>query len=176
MTTNFNQTGVQCHSKVSEVIEYGVYVVYDTVLQTYDLPVIIPTNKYYDYFNIIVNDVQSKYFNHEDDYILYRTGSYDVNTGIISNQPEQKINVLSYFINHSKRKLQTIIQTINYLPSGYFKMPAEQKQSIQDKIDDAIVKYVSDYVVPDMDFNVIKERLSKSDKSDEMSDTFQSLQ
>lgn len=162
MTTNYEKSGVQTLPNLSEVIEYGVYVVYDTVTQIYDLPVIIPVNKYYDYYNLIINDLNSKYYNHEDDYVLFRIGNYDTNNGIIENIAPQKLNSLSFFINQSKRNLQTIIQTINFLPHGYYKMSSEQKQSIQEKIDDSIVKYVSEYVVPDMDFKTIKEKLSDS--------------
>ena len=48
----------------------GVYSVYDCVLKQYDFPICVPVVKLDDYMKLLVNDVNSKYFNHESDYIL----------------------------------------------------------------------------------------------------------
>lgn len=134
-----------------DTLKIGVYTIYDCVLKQFDIPIAIPVSKLYDYLNLLVNDVNSKYFNHEADFILNKIGNFNIETGEIESHFIERIQTLDNFIDNQKRKLQVIIQTLNYLPTGYFKMPLEQKQVVQEKIDNAITKYVADYVVPDMD-------------------------
>lgn len=140
----------------NDTLKIGVYTIYDCVLKQFDIPIAIPVSKLYDYMNLLVNDVNSKYFNHESDYILNKTGDFNTETGEIEPHFIERIHTLDKYINNEKRKLQTIIQTLNYLPTGYFKMSSEQKQAIQYKIDNAITKYVEDFVIPDMDINSSK--------------------
>lgn len=143
----------------NDTLKIGVYTIYDCVLKQFDIPIAVPVSKLYDYMNLLVNDVNSKYFNHESDYILNKTGDFNIETGEIEPHFIERIQTLDKYIDNSKRKLQTIIQTLNFLPTGYFKMPVEQKQDIQEKIDNAITKYVENYVVPDMDINSQKDKL-----------------
>lgn len=135
----------------STTLENGVYVVYDTQMQSYDVPMCVPVSKLLDYFTIVVNDVNSKYYLNEEKYHLYRVGSFDTVSGIITTDVPVFINSLDRYIDRQKRNLQTIIQVLNYLPSGYFKMSEQQKRAIQDKIDSAITEYVANYVIPDLD-------------------------
>lgn len=135
----------------STTLENAVYVIYDTELQYYCPPMCIPVSKLYDYFSLVVNDVSSQYFMNESKFHLYRVGSFDTITGIITNEIPTFVNSLDKYVDNSKRKLQTIIQVLNYLPCGYFKMPDEMKKVIQEKIDVAITEYVSTYVIPDLD-------------------------
>lgn len=132
-------------------MEIGVYTIYDCVLQKFDIPIAIPVSKLYDYMSMIVNDVTSKYYGHESDYILNKVGNFNSDTGEVENHFIERISILDSYIDNAQRKLQTIIKVLNYLPSGYFKMPMEQKQDIQEKIDCAITEYVANYVVPDLD-------------------------
>lgn len=141
---------------VMDTLQIGVYTIYDCVLKQFDIPIAIPVSKLYDYMNLLVNDVNSKYYNHESDYILNKIGDFNTETGEIELHFIQRVQILDNYINNEKRKLQTIIQTLNFLPTGYFKMPVEQKQAIQEKIDYSIAKYVEDYVIPDMDINSSK--------------------
>lgn len=142
--------------KVADTTQIGVYTIYDTVLKQFDLPLSVPTNKIVDYMNILINDPNSKYWNHESDYILNQIGTFDETTGFIDLKFIERVAVLDTFVDRKKRKLQTIIQTLNYLPSGYFKMPEEMKIAIQEKIDEHIKTYVENYVLPDLDVNDIK--------------------
>lgn len=131
----------------------GVYSIYDCVLKQYDVPFCIQETKLPDYLTLLVNDVQSKYYKHESDYIVNKIGIFDSDTGEIHLKFIERICILDKYIDDKKRNLQTLIQTLNYLPSGYFKMPEEMKKDIQEQINSAVQKYVSDYVVPDLDVN-----------------------
>ena len=131
----------------------GVYTVYDTVLQQFEPPVCLPNSKVRDYFSIIVNDVASRYYNHEVDYIIYKIGDFKSDTGEILNCLIERLSGLDSYIDNEKRKLQTIVQVLNFLPSGYFKMPDEQKKVIQERIDEATIEYISNYVIPDLDLS-----------------------
>lgn len=132
-------------------LEYGVYTVYDTVLKVHDFPVTLPVSKLDDYYKLVVNDVTSKYYGKESDFILNRIGTFNQESGEIVLHFVERICMLDTFIDKQKRHLQTIVQVLNYLPSGYFKMPDEMKQSIQERIDSATMEYVSKYVIPDLD-------------------------
>lgn len=145
----------------NDTLQIGVYTIYDCVLKQFDIPIAIPVSKLYDYLHLLVNDVNSKYFNHESDYILNKTGDFNTETGEIEPHFIERIQTLDKYIDNQKRKLQTVIQTLNFLPSGYFKMPVEMKQDIQDKIDKSITDYVANYVVPDMDINSTSDNIIK---------------
>lgn len=142
---------VDVADKVSSNLEIGVYSIYDCVLKQFAPPISIPVSKVNDYFTLLVNDDKSPYFNHECDFILNRIGTFNQDTGEIELQFLERISILDTFINQNKRNLQTIINTLNYLPTGYYKMPQEQKEVIQQQINDAVKKYVENYVVPDLD-------------------------
>lgn len=140
----------------------GVYTIYDTVLKQFEPPFVVSISQLSDFMNRLVNDVQSHYYNKEKDFILNKIGDFNQETGEIEQHFIERISVLDSYINTQTRTLQQIIQTLNFLPTGYFKMPLEQKDSIQKEIDSAIQKYVSDYVIPDLDVN--KEKFNLVDK------------
>lgn len=131
--------------------EYGVYTVYDSVLKQFEPPICLPENKVSDYFKLVVNDVQSKYYQHESDFILNKIGTFNQASGEVESHFIERISVLDSYIDKSRRRYQVMLQVLNYLPCGYFKMPDEMKQTIQEKIDSATMEYVSKYVIPDLD-------------------------
>lgn len=131
----------------------GVYTIYDCVLKLFSPPVSIPVTRVNDYFSLLVNDVKSPYYNHESDYIVNKIGVFNQDTGEIELHFVERVCMLDSFINHNKRNLQTIIQTLNFLPTGYYKMPSEQKEQIQNDINTCVQRYVENYVVPDLDIS-----------------------
>ncbi|WGL31043.1 hypothetical protein [Dipodfec virus UOA04_Rod_680] len=149
MTSELTKTPLVEDSKNS--FDIGVYSIYDSVLKQFDAPISIPQSKLYDYMNLLVNDVQSKFYGHESDYILNKIGDFNSETGEIELHFIERVSLLDSYIDVNKRRLQTILQVLNYLPTGYYKMPVEQKQVIQERIDNAISEYVAQYVIPDLD-------------------------
>lgn len=162
MTKIIEKTLVEGSENVSTNLEIGIYSIYDCVLRQFGAPISIPVSKVNDYFTLLVNDDKSPYFNHECDYILNRIGTFHQDSGKIETKLIERICILDSFINQNKRNLQTIITTLNYLPTGYYKMPQEQKQAIQSQIDDAVKKYVENYVVPDLDISSEKVKQLES--------------
>lgn len=141
---------------------YKLLSIYDCLLGTYSVPFAVSEISMHSMLSSIVNDVQSQYYNKESDYRIVQVGEFDETTGIVHGYTEHvMLGDLSSYIDTKQRNLQTIIRTLNYLPTGYFKMPEEQKKDIQQSIDESIKKYVSDYVIPDLDTNDI-QRLSTS--------------
>ena len=151
MSNNIEKISQNGNEQVKSTTDIAVYTVYDCVLKQFSAPVSLPRQKVNDYYTLLVNDVQSPYFNHESDYILNEIGSFNIDTGEIEPKFIERICVLDTFIDYKRRNLQTLLQTLNYLPTGYFKMPEEQKKAIQENIDNAVKKYVENYVVPDLD-------------------------
>lgn len=138
---------------VSSNLKIGVYTIYDCVLKQFNAPICVPISKLNDYFIMLINDCNSPYYNHEVDYILNKIGDFNQETGEVEQHFVERICTLDTFINNNKRNLQTIITTLNYLPSGFYKMPQEQKEVIQQQINDAVKSYVENYVVPDLDIS-----------------------
>lgn len=151
MSNNIDKIAQEGNEQVKSTTDIAIYTVYDCVLKQFSAPVSLPRQKVNDYYTLLVNDVQSPYFNHESDYILNEIGSFNIETGEIEPKFIERICVLDTFIDYKRRNLQTLLQTLNYLPTGYFKMPDEQKKVIQENIDNAVKKYVENYVVPDLD-------------------------
>lgn len=151
MLTNQDKTLLNGSSPFIDTLNIGVYTIYDSVLKQFDIPLAIPVSKLNDYMAMLVNDVSSKYYGHESDFILNKIGDFNQETGEVENHFVERVSLLDSYIDNNQRKLQTIIKVLNYLPQGYFKMPMEQKQAIQEKIDCAITEYVSNYVIPDLD-------------------------
>lgn len=152
-------TSVDEKNVVESNLSVGVYTIYDCVLKQFDSPFSIPVTKLNDYLVLLVNDVQSKYYNHENDYIVNKIGDFNADTGEIEVHFVERVCTLDKYIDEKKRTLQTLIQTLNYLPSGYFKMPDEMKKDIQDNINNAVNDYVSKFVIPDLDVNTVKKEL-----------------
>lgn len=152
--------------KKADTLKLSVYSIYDCVLGKFESPFVINSHNLDDFLTQLVNDVQSKYYGKESDFSIVLLGEFDETSGVIYNNGEMRkiISQLDRYIDVKKRNLQTIIQTLNYLPTGYFKMPDEMKKDIQTKIDDLIKKYVEDYVIPDLDVNdisVMKQNLKE---------------
>lgn len=132
--------------EVVDTLQYGAYVVYDTVLRQYSAPFVCPINELTKNISSIVNDVHSTYYGHESDYILCQNGTYNRDTGEINYVGEEKIAHLDSYIDINTRNVQTCIQTLNFLPTGYFKMPLEMQKDIQTKIDDQIKYYTETFI------------------------------
>lgn len=140
----------------ADTLKLTVYSIYDCLLGQYDAPFSINSHNLDDFMVAMVNDVQSKYYKKESDFSIVELGTFDVISGNITLSNPKIISQLDRYIDKGKRNLQVIIQTLNYLPTGYFKMPDDLKKEIQSNIDESIQKYVSDYVIPDLDANDIK--------------------
>ena len=151
MTQTVEKKEIKAKENLKTNLIIGVYTIYDCVLKQFGAPISIPDSKINDYFTMLVNDVQSPYYNHESDYVLNRIGTFNSDTGEIELHFIERVCVLDSFINNNKRNLQTIITTLNYLPTGFYKMPQEQKEVIQQQINSAVQNYVENYVVPDLD-------------------------
>lgn len=158
MLTQQEKTSVNGPQACGDTLKIGVYTIYDSVLKQFDIPLAIPVTKLYDYMAMLVNDVGSKYYGHESDFILNKVGDFNQETGEVENHFVERVAFLDSYIDNNQRKLQTIIKVLNYLPQGYFKMPMEQKQAIQEKIDCAITEYVANYVIPDLDVSKFDTR------------------
>lgn len=145
--------------KIQNSTDVAIYTIYDCVLKQFTPPISLPKSKVNDYYTLLVNDVQSPYFGHESDYILNEIGKFNQETGEIELHFIERICILDTFIDLKRRNLQTLLQTLNYLPTGYFKMPEEMKKTIQENIDNATKKYVENYVIPDLDIQAEKQNI-----------------
>lgn len=138
-------------SEVKTSLKMTAYTVYDSVLQEYSSPICISPENMKQDFNVLVNSPNSKYYEHESDYILFAIGEFDSSTGLINYYNPIKIATLDTFIDKNQRNIQIMLRNLNYLPQGYFKMPDEMKKDIQEKIDDSIKFYTETFIKPSLD-------------------------
>lgn len=136
--------------KKLDTLKMTAYTVYDTQLGIYSSPICISPENMKKDFTILVNSPNSIYYKHESSFILYAIGDFDDSTGRINYYDPVQISPLSAFIDDHQRTVQIMIQTLNFLPSGYFKMPEEMKKDIQSQIDEAIHKYTELIIKPEL--------------------------
>lgn len=131
-------------------LEIGAYVVYDTVLQEYSTPFCVSVSALENEMKSLINDVSSRYYGNENDYILFKVGTFDKKSGLIHYSNFEKIGSLGLYVDDMSRKVQICIKTLNYLPVGYFKMPEEMKKDIQSQIDEQIKVYSELFIKPSL--------------------------
>lgn len=118
-------------------LEKSLYCVYDKKLQEYSHVFLATGPEARSIFTEMANDVSSPLYNSCSDYDVVNLGSL---------LPEEILDKkiccpLNTFRDSKRIELQWMIQTLNYLPTGYFKMPEEMQKDIKDKIDEALKKY-----------------------------------
>lgn len=129
----------------------------------YDEPFVISDLKCKSFMQNLVNTPGSDYYYDYDDKFLFKIGSINSNNMMLhkSVAPEV-IQPLTNYVSSSLRKYHQTIRALNYMPQGYYKMSKEQKEDIQQRIDDAIIDYVTKYVIPDIDVKDIKPSIKSS--------------
>lgn len=89
-------------------------------------------------FSEFINDVTSP---------LYNSSDYDVccfgNVDDYLYNNSSVVCPLTTLKDNKRIELQYMIQTLNYLPVGYFKMPSEMQEEYKKKIDEAVKKYTN---------------------------------
>lgn len=140
--------------EISNVVENGVFCIYDCKLHSFELPIILPVNTAIRDVKQIVNSYGSKYFFTPTDFILYRLGNYDVQTGrfdLLDTKDYIELGRLNDFVDETLRRRFMLMHTLNTLPVGYYKMPQEMKEDIQKNIDECCKLYVSEFIVPEIE-------------------------
>lgn len=131
---------------VENSLQQQVYCIYDCQLKQYELPFVMQEAKLKDFMSQIVNEVSSSYYSNPSLFNLCKLGTFDTSTGNILQSTVDVVCKLDTYIDENRRRVQECIRTLNYLPTGYFKMPKEIQEDIQQKIDEAIKQYVKDFV------------------------------
>lgn len=147
------------NEKVAESLSEKVYVVYNSDINVYEKPFVCRESELSDICSMLVNNVESKYYNSPTSYDVYCIGDFDSFSGQISSCTRHFITNLGYCVDEFKRRVQICIQTLNYLPIGYYKMSKEEQAPIQDKINNALSEYIEMFVKENPDL------LSQADKS-----------
>lgn len=141
----------------------GTSLVDGKIYTVYDEPFVISELKCKSFMQNLVNTPGSDYYYDHDDKFLFKIGSINSNNMMVHQclVPEV-IQPLTNYISNSLRKYHQTIHALNYMPQGYYKMSKEQKEDIQQRIDDAIIDYVTKYVLPDIDVSDIKPSIKSS--------------
>lgn len=137
--------------KVAESLSEKVYVIYNSDIQVYEKPFVCRESELSDICSMLVNSVDSKYYNNSTSYDVYCIGEFDSFSGQISTSARHFITNLGYCVDDFKRRVQICIQTLNYLPIGYYKMSKEEQAPIQEKINYALSEYIEMFVIDNPD-------------------------
>lgn len=133
-------------------LEKSIYCIYDKKLQIYKNLFCATGVEAKHIFTELANDITSEFYSRCSDFDCYFVGSFDESCCCISDS-RVIICGLDTLIDKKRIELQYMIQTLNYLPVGYFKMPAEMQQDIKDNIDEQVKKYAS-YLVENSELKV----------------------
>lgn len=137
---------MKMEKKVYQSLEEHAYAIYDSQLGTYEPTMIFKPNDCDDFITRLVNDVSSKYYNHEDCYTLYDLGLFSPENGRIVYYPESVyLYRLDIKIDQRKRDIQECIRTLNFVPNGFHKINDEMREEIQSKIDKQVDFYVRNF-------------------------------
>lgn len=132
--------------EVKSTLELHFYALYDTKDCVYVAPFVSAEQSVLEEIKLVVNDVKSSYYGKEKYYILYDLGTYNNKNGTVLNLKPVEVCHLDSLIDENIRNVQVCIQTLNYLPKGYFKAPKEMQADVQSKIDEAIKFYTKEFI------------------------------
>lgn len=110
------------------------------------------------YFTELANDVRSPYYQRVKDFDCLSLGVLNDETGVI-DYDRHLLCPLSSYVDEKRVEYQRIVQILNYLPTGYFKMPKEMQDGIQEQISQAVKDYVEKYA----DIDKLYSKLSEND-------------
>ena len=110
MTQTVEKIETKAKDTLKTNLVIGVYSIYDCVLKQFGAPISIPDSKVNDYFTMLVNDVQSPYYNHESDYILNRIGTFNPETGEIELHFVERVCIMDSFINDNMMAIKKILK------------------------------------------------------------------
>lgn len=119
-------------------LERHLYCIYDKKLHDYSHVFLATGVEAKKIFTELANDVSSPVYHSVSDYDVIDLGEFSPNDMI-----KTVLCGLDSMRDLRRIELQWMIQTLNFLPSGYFKMPEEMQKDIKDKIDEALKKYIS---------------------------------
>lgn len=122
-----------------------IYGLHDTQLHEYVAVTSLRDVEVDSYFVDLANDIRSPYYQRSKDFDCYCLGSIDDETGVINIDDRHILCNLSKYIDLKRVEYQRIVQVLNYLPVGYFKMPKEMQDGVQQQISDAVKDYVNKY-------------------------------
>lgn len=114
MFNNIEKIEKNVSEQSKNTTDIALYTVYDCVLKQFTAPVSLPRQKVTDYYTLLVNDVQSPYYNHESDFILNEIGSFNTDTGEIELKFIERICVLDTFIDQKEKKSSNTFTNIKF--------------------------------------------------------------
>ena len=123
--------------------EHFIYGLYDRLLKTYTHLFEANGPDAQAVFRELSNSVDSPYYRTTSDFDVVVIASFDINTGVCVPAP-QTLCRLSVFVDEARHKRQDMIQALNYLPNGYFRMPKEMQAEINESINSALKDYIEE--------------------------------
>lgn len=109
------------------------------------------------YFTGFANDVTNPYFRQSKELGIYHLGELYEDTGIITADVPNRINCVDDFVDRDRQNLAIITQTLNFLPNGYFKMPKEFQERVENEVMECAKNYVQNYMSDEFVSQVKKE-------------------
>lgn len=118
--------------------------IYNTDLNEYEAVQAMYESDIRPYFIELASDIRSPYYNKLKNYTVVSLGDFKRDGSIVSNKPDT-LGLLSDYADPKRIEYQRIVQVLNYLPEGYFKMPSEMQAEVQKQIQEAVISYVNKY-------------------------------
>lgn len=142
-------------------LEKSLFCIYDKKLQLYKNVFCATGVEAKHIFTEMANDITSDFYSRSSDFDCYYIGAFDDGSCIVADN-RMIICGLDTLVDKKRCELQYMIQTLNYLPIGYFKMPPEMQHDIKDKIDEQVKKYAS-YLAENIELDSVENIKSSCD-------------
>ncbi len=131
-------------------LEKSIFCIYDKKLKKYSNVFLASGVDAKKIFTEMANDVTSPQYGFTTDFDCVLLAQFDEEVGTIIDENRTILCGLDTFVDEKRIELQYMIQTLNFLPSGYFKMPAEMQAEIKENIDLQTKKY-AEYLCNNME-------------------------
>lgn len=128
----------------------GIYAIFDRKLNEYSQLVMLSDVESAGFFEHLADDITSSMYRHLDEYDVYQICSFDTEECVFQDFVKVLRGSLKDFADLDRRNLNIITQSLNFLPNGYFRMPKEMQERVEQDIKKYAQEYVDKYMSKDM--------------------------
>lgn len=127
-----------------------IYTVFDRKLNEHAQLVMLSEAEVQTFFEQLADDVTNPIYRHLSDFDVYQVATFDTENCTFDDFVMILKGSLKDYQDEDRKHLNIITQTLNFLPTGYFRMPKEMQERIEQDIKDCAKDYVENYMSKDM--------------------------
>ncbi len=123
-------------------LETKIYALYDLELKSYSYVFCGIGRDVQNFYSEMVNSVGSIFYERANSFEIVCLSDFNISTGEITLVDRFVLCRLSQLIDKKRVERQQMVQSLNYIPIGYYRMPKEMQDDINSRINDALSTYI----------------------------------